>query len=193
MADKGDLAVKRSTAMLRWFPNSAHFTFLRGTALLFAGRPEEAESELRASLTKGSGLAQSSRLVNLGYIQLDKVQFQEAIVSFQRAAAIFDRSGTACGAMTDARLRGGAGARLGAGSARPRDQAAHRQSPVCEDGSAYVGLYVGGLGLGAGSGSADRGSAERYREGARSSRHWVRARRSPWSLPMVPLSPGCKS
>jgi tetratricopeptide (TPR) repeat protein len=107
MADKGDLAVKRSTAMLRWFPNSAHFTFLRGTALLFAGRPEEAESELRASLTKGSGLAQSSRLVNLGYIQLDKVQFQEAIVSFQRAAAIFDRSGTACGAMADARLRGG--------------------------------------------------------------------------------------
>jgi len=52
-----DTAVKRSTAMLRWFPKSAHFTFLRGTALLFAGRLEEAESELRASLTKGSGWA----------------------------------------------------------------------------------------------------------------------------------------
>jgi tetratricopeptide (TPR) repeat protein len=102
-----DTAVKRSTAMLRWFPRSAHFTFLRGTALLFAGRLEEAESELRASLTKGSGLAQSARLVNLGYIQMDKGQFQEAIASFQQAAAVFDRSGTAYGAMADARLRGG--------------------------------------------------------------------------------------
>jgi tetratricopeptide (TPR) repeat protein len=102
-----DTAVKRSTAMLRWFPKSAHFTFLRGTALLFGGRLEEAESEMRASLAKGSGLAQSSRLVNLGYIQMEKGQFHQAIVSFQQAAAIFDRSGTAYGGMADARLRGG--------------------------------------------------------------------------------------
>jgi len=89
-----DGAVRRSNTVLYWVPNSAHFTFLRGTVLLFAGRLDEAEVEIRASLAKGSGLAQSARLVNLGYIQMDKGQFHEAIATFQRAAAIFDASGT---------------------------------------------------------------------------------------------------
>jgi tetratricopeptide (TPR) repeat protein len=102
-----DAAIARSTAILRWFPRSAHFTFMRGTAYLFSGRLDEAEPELRAALDKGAGPAQSSRLVNLAYIQMDQGYFRHALATFEKAAKIYDASGTAYAGMAEARLRGG--------------------------------------------------------------------------------------
>jgi tetratricopeptide (TPR) repeat protein len=99
-------AIARATAALRWFWASRHFLFLRGTAYLFAGQFPEAEADLRQSLALRSGISRTSALVNLGYIRMDRRQFEEALAVFEQAAMIYDASGTAYGGMAEARVRG---------------------------------------------------------------------------------------
>jgi tetratricopeptide (TPR) repeat protein len=45
-------ALARADRLLRWFPQSPNFHFMRGTILLFAGRLAEAEQALRVSIEK---------------------------------------------------------------------------------------------------------------------------------------------
>ena len=85
-------ALARAGLLLRWFPQSPTFHFMRGTILLFAGRLAEAEQALRTSIENcqiRSGLA--PYLGNLGLVWLNLGRFNEATAVFEALTKIYPR------------------------------------------------------------------------------------------------------
>jgi tetratricopeptide (TPR) repeat protein len=99
-------ALARADLLLRWFPQSPNFHFMRGTILLFAGRLAEAEQALRTSIEKRqtrSGFAPS--LGNLGSVWSHLGRFKEAAAVFQAAAKIYPRYPSAHDGLAEVLLR----------------------------------------------------------------------------------------
>ncbi len=91
-------ALKRIAILEKWRGKSAANLFMEGTIHLFAGRYQQAEQLLRASLAegqrKGALLEQSAALDNLGFALMEQRRYDEAIKAFEGAIEIkADRDG----------------------------------------------------------------------------------------------------
>ena len=101
-------ALWRANLLLPWWNEAAGLRYMRGTVLLFAGRPDEAENDLRTSIDKESGKgtrAQAVALSNLGYAHLDQEHYGEAAQDFEESIAIDPGSGSAVNGLAEVQLR----------------------------------------------------------------------------------------
>jgi hypothetical protein len=101
-------ALWRVDALLPWWPKAAGLRYVRGTVLLFAGRSQEAESDLRESSASGSGKGtkpQAIALSNLGYALLDQERYAEASQSFEQSNTMTPASGSAFNGLAEVLLR----------------------------------------------------------------------------------------
>ncbi|HYL37949.1 MAG TPA: tetratricopeptide repeat protein [Bryobacteraceae bacterium] len=99
-------ALARANRLLPWWPDKATLRYIRGTTMLFAGRSQEAESDLRASipLTKQARKKAIARS-NLGYALLDQERYGEAAECFEESIGTDPGSGSASNGLAEVLLR----------------------------------------------------------------------------------------
>jgi tetratricopeptide (TPR) repeat protein len=87
-------ALKRADWLIRWFPGTPAFHFLRGTVLLFAGRLAEADESLRTSIAKSlirAGHILPGALSNLAGVLLRLGRFPGATAALEAATKLYPR------------------------------------------------------------------------------------------------------
>ena len=102
-----DSALRRANRLVRWWPDAATIRYMRGTVLLFAGRPVEAEANLRETIAREwkGGAPKAIALTNLGYALLDQERYAEAAQTFQEANALDPASGASFNGLAEVQLR----------------------------------------------------------------------------------------
>lgn len=102
-----DLALRRLGSVER-LHKSATVLFLKGTVLMFAGRNEEAEAALRASLAlERSSIRRSLAMVNLGYTLLGEGRYEEAKQVLEEAIKLRPTGAVAYSSLAEVYLRQG--------------------------------------------------------------------------------------
>jgi len=87
-------AVARADLLIRWFPGTPAFHFIRGTVLLFAGRLAEADESLRTSIAKSliqAGSIVPGGLSNLAAVELRLGRFRAATAALEAATKLYPR------------------------------------------------------------------------------------------------------
>ncbi len=103
-------AVARADWLIRWFPGTPAFHFLRGTVLLFAGRLAEADESLRTSIAKSlmqAGQILPGALSNLAGVALRQGRFSGATAALEAATKLYPRSSGAHNGLAEVLLSQG--------------------------------------------------------------------------------------
>ena len=105
-----DGALYRADLLLRWLPETPIFHFMRGTALHYAGRLQEAEESFRDTIEKGeirAGAILPVALTSLGHVLLHLGRFARATAAFDASNKIAPRYAGALNGLAESLLRQG--------------------------------------------------------------------------------------
>jgi tetratricopeptide (TPR) repeat protein len=87
-------ALARADMLIRWFPGTPIFHFIRGRVLHYAGRLPESEESFRTSIAKGQIRASTIQVValtSLGEVLLHLGRIRAATAAFEAATKIYPR------------------------------------------------------------------------------------------------------
>jgi tetratricopeptide (TPR) repeat protein len=103
-------ALARTDLLVRWFPETPIFHFVRGTVLYYAGRLAESEQAFRTSIEKGqirAGAILPVALTSLGEVLLHLGRLREATIALETSIKIHTRYAGAHNALAEILLRRG--------------------------------------------------------------------------------------
>jgi tetratricopeptide (TPR) repeat protein len=94
--------------LIRWFPQSARFHFLRGSVLHYAGRLTESEQSFRISIANARNRARGAKrvaLTSLGHVLLLLGRFRDATAAFDASKKLDPQYAGALNGLAEALLR----------------------------------------------------------------------------------------